>query len=126
MINKIYYAHCKSIYETPQEKRDVELLEKFGAEVVNPGEKIHEVECIKLMESERIKNKMEYFLNLIETCDLVAFRSLPSGEIPVGVAKEISHAIEHGIPVIELPSLALRKRMTIEETRHYLAEIGER
>ena len=116
----IYYAHCKAIYGTPQEKRDVELLEKLGFEVVNPSEEIHEKLC-----RER-EDKMSYFVELVKDCGVLAFRSLPNGDIPVGVAKEIDVALEHNIPVIELPSLSLRRRLTISETKTYLCEIGER
>jgi hypothetical protein len=36
-----YYAHCQSIYGTPQEDRDVALLEAAGFEVVNPRDLRH-------------------------------------------------------------------------------------
>lgn len=47
---KIYYAHCQAIYGTVQEKRDIELLQRLGFEVVNPSDSIHK-ENIKNLEN---------------------------------------------------------------------------
>lgn len=37
-MKKVYYAHSLHLYNTPQEKRDIELLEKLGFEVLNPNQ----------------------------------------------------------------------------------------
>ena len=69
---------------------------------------------------------MEYFAELVRSCGAVAFRVLPDGSIPAGVAKEIAVANEVGKPVIELPSGISRRVITVEQTREYLAEVGQR
>jgi hypothetical protein len=57
---------------------------------------------------------------------VLAFRALPDGTIPSGVAQEIKWAGEAGIPVIELPSAVNRRTLTLDQTREYLKEIGQR
>lgn len=114
---KIYYAHCMFLYGTKQEERDVHTLSAFG-EVVNPnspesdtGAKIH---------------GMDYFRRFVEECDAIAFRALPDGSIPSGVGKEINWFREAGKPIIELPGFSRRLLMTVEHTREYLREVGQR
>ena len=116
---KIYYAHCVQIYNTKQEQRDVELLQKFRFEVNNPNQPFHQ-------EGYKAKG-MDYFIeDILPGCDGVAFRALPDGSLPAGVAKEIDHFVEAGKPVIEIPGFVLRRRLSVEETRTYLHECGER
>ena len=113
---RVYYAHCMALYNTPQEKRDVVLLRKLGFEVVNPNTK----ECdqgAKLY-------GMHYFKRFAKTCDLVAFRALPDGAIPSGVALELEWFKELSKPVIELPSGVERRGISREATRQYLREVG--
>ena len=124
---RIYYAHCQAIYGTKQDQRDVETLKALGFEVVNPSDEQH-VQMARNMKcagvpSERV---MEYFTGLVDSCDAVAFRALPDGAIPAGVAKEVERAVSEGKPVIELPSCILRRVLTVEQTREYLKEIGQR
>jgi hypothetical protein len=119
-----------AIYNTPQEQRDIELLEGLGFEVLNPNSPKH----IKAVEKIQEKGKtcfgannsgvlvMEYFTNLVEKCDVVAFRALPDGRIPAGIAKEIGC----GKTVFELPSGIVKRTISIEETREYLREAGQR
>ena len=119
---KIYYAHCLAIYNTPQEKRDIETLKKLGFEVVNPNEKIHQENAQKI-KAENPDRVMNYFYRLVGECDAIAFRALPDGAIPAGVGGEIKNL---GIPVIELPSGIKRRVLTVEQTREYLEEVGQR
>lgn len=113
---KCYYAHCLAIYNTHQEKRDVKLLESLGFKVVNPNQRKYQ----KIYET----HGMLFFKKLAQKCDVIAFRSLPSGEVPAGVAAEIDCGVS--IPVIELPSGISRRTLTVNETREYLKEIGQR
>lgn len=113
---KCYYAHCLAIYNTLQEQRDVKLLESLGFKVVNPNQPKYQ---------EKYKTQgMFFFKKLVQSCDIIAFRSLPSGEIPAGVAAEIDNGLS--IPVIELPSGISRRTLTVNQTREYLREIGQR
>jgi hypothetical protein len=111
---RLYYAHPLTIYNTPQEARDIELLGRLGYIVVNPNGTEHE-------ENYR-KGGMRYFLELAAGCDLIAFRSFPDGSIPAGVAAEI----KAGSPVIELPSCINRRRLDIDETLEALHQSGQR
>ena len=105
---KCYYAHPMSIYGTPQETRDIELLESLGFEVVNP--------------SEMSFDDLDDYCTVAAGCDLVAFRSLPDGSITSGVAEEIKTSER----VIELPSAISRRSLTLEQTIQALMESGQR
>ena len=125
---KCYYAHAKMLYDTPQEARDLELLrQELNFDVVNPNQPVHQESC---RSDEWMKNgpdnEMNYFLCLVENCDLVAFRALPDMRIPAGVYREICHAKQLGKPVIELPSSTLTRGLSIELTREYYKECGYR
>ena len=115
---KIYYAHCMTIYNTPQEKRDISLLGKLGFEVINPNHKGSE-EAYQ-------RDGMNYFIDLVKGSDALAFRSFPNGEIPAGVYKEIEVMKKKGSPVFELPSGLIGRRISVEQTREYLEEVGYR
>ena len=121
---KAYYAHCKSIYNTAQEKRDVEILTSLGFEVVNPSE----FDQVKLDERKlKGENVMEtVFLPEIAACDVVAFRALPDGSISSGVFAECSECVRLNKPLIELPSGLCRRALNLEQTREYLTESGQR
>jgi len=94
------------------------LLEKLGFEVVNPNSG----EC-----SEGYKRGgMDYFKRFPQECELIAFRSFPYGRIPAEIAKEIKMFQDAGRPIIELPSGLIKRIISVEETREYLTEIGNR
>jgi hypothetical protein len=115
---KAYYAHCKAIYGTPQEDRDMALIASIGFEPVNPN-------APEFAEGWRTRG-MEYKNHFADTCDLIIFRGLPDGRIPAGVAKEIETFQARKKPVLELPAGVMGRCMCVEETREYLAEVGER
>lgn len=125
---KVYYAHSMHLYGTPQEQRDVELLESMGFTVVNPNNpKVQkDVEVFKLTQSPGTGNVMNLFKKLIETCDILAYRSHVDLRIPSGVMFEVDYAIEINKPVFELPTLTTQRRMTYEETIEYLKYNGQR
>ena len=118
---KIYYAHFSGIYNTKQESRDMETIQKIfpDAIIINPNKKEHQ---------EGYKSSglgMDYFLNLVRECDILVFRGCVNGKIGAGVYKEIMAAQEEGMPVIELPSY-LGREMSVDETRLMLTELGIR
>lgn len=125
---KVYYAHSMHLYGTPQEQRDVELLESMGFTVVNPNNpKVQkDVEVFKLTQAPGTGNVMNLFKKLIETCDILAYRSHVDLRIPSGVMFEVDYAIEINKPVFELPTLTTQRRMTYEETIEYLKYNGQR
>lgn len=124
---KIYYAHCLQIYGTPQEERDVSLLELLGFEVYNPNnEDIQQlVQRWKGMDPDYdVMRKI--FLPLVETCDALAYRGVPDGRLPGGVWMEATHADKLNIPIIELPYGLAWRGMTTDQSREYLRETGQR
>jgi hypothetical protein len=118
---KCYYSHCKAIYDTPQEDRDIDLLERLGYEVVNPNMKIHREMC-----EDFGSGGMDYFIGQVMKCDVLAFRSLPNGEIPAGVWTEIRTALDNIIAIFELPRFYNRTILSVDATRDYLKEVGQR
>ena len=119
-MKKAYYAHCKALYNTPQEQRDIETIEKMGFEVINPNTQKHK-DKIKGLPGESV---MQYFGEVVCDCDALFFRALPDLSISAGVSYEIGIAKKYGRPVAELPTLFSRKRLTVEETVGYMQEIG--
>lgn len=124
-MKKVYYAHCLAIYNTPTESRDLLTLSALGFEVVNPNQPAHQQGCTE-MAKQPGKNAMDYFEKFADECDLIAFRSLPDGGIPAGVAKEVEWFKQRGKPVIELPCAIARRSMPLDVTREYLSQCGQR
>jgi hypothetical protein len=115
---KCYYAHSLHLYNTKQEKRDIWLLEQLGYEVFNPNSPEHQ----RPYEDQG----MEYFVKLVRFCDIIAFRAYPDGSIPAGAHKEIMSALEDNKPILEIPWGLKRRGLSVEDTREWLHELGER
>lgn len=117
---KVYYAHPLYLYNTPQEKRDLDTLAAiFGAEnIVNPNND-------DFTEKYKQNWDMEVFYQAVRDCDTFAFRATPSGAITAGVAGELAAAQKAGLAIIELPAL-VNRALSIDDTRIYLSEIGQR
>ena len=131
-MKRVYYAHSMHLYGKPQEYRDINTLFDLGFEVVNPSDQLHKDKCDEIRQeypddydkgSEEI---MKYFMEVVDSCDGVAFRAHIDGKIPSGVGKEVKRAIETHKPIIELPTLYNSKFMEKGETRQYLNYLGER
>lgn len=115
---KIYYARPISLYNTPQDQRDLDQLALMGFEVVNPNkEELHKRYQVE---------GMGVFLEAVKDCDSLAFRSFPDSKISAGVYKEIKQAEEIGKPVIELPTITSSRVLSVEDTREYLKLLGAR
>lgn len=128
---KVYYAHSLHLYGTAQERRDIELLQSLGFEVVNPSNEEHQGHCdfIRNVETnydEGSRLIMEYFKEVVDKCDMVAFRAHVDGKIPGGVGIEVKKALLSNKPVIELPTFLNSRFLTKEETREYLKYMGQR
>lgn len=143
---RVYYAHCMAIYNTMQEARDLDLLADLKYRVVNPNTKEIEHRCDTIRREfsrnttdnpvpgkpglyytdagSKVMN--EIFHPLVIGCDVLAFRALPGGAIPAGVAREIEWAKEANLLVFELPEGILRRTISVELTREYLCEVGQR
>lgn len=115
---KIYYARPISLYNTKQDIRDIELLSRLGFDVVNPNKETLQ---------ERYKTEgMDAFLQAVNDCDALAFRSFQDGKISAGVKKEIDKANELLMPVIELPTITMSRVLSVDDTREYLKLLGNR
>jgi len=123
LARRVYYAHSLHLYGTEQEKRDILLLESLGFSVLNPNSPETQAKCLK--EKESGGTGMYMFRKIVQSCDLVAFRAYPDGSIPAGVHKEITDYAE-GLPVIELPNGLKRRGLSVEDTREWLHELGQR
>lgn len=121
---KVYYAHSIHVYNTPQEKRDITLLESLGFEVYNPNNEEARLGLEKWKSDG--KHTMWFFKKLIDDCDFLAYRSHPDLSIPSGVFFEIQHAIEKKKQIIELPTITSKRVLTYEDTLKYLEYNGQR
>lgn len=121
---KCYYAHPMLCYDSLIEEVDLALLQALGFEILNPNSSIHQEKAKEFGDFYGKDKIMDYFKNLVSECEVVAFRGLPKGEIPSGVAVEVQHAIDLSIPVIELPSNVSGRMMTYPETKSYFYSIG--
>lgn len=127
MSKKIYYAHCKSIYGTAQENRDILLLSALGFTVLNPSAQVIRKRLEAWQKANPDENVMDFFEILVLECDCLAFRGLPfTNLIPAGVFREVQCALDNGKPVIELPTNILGRGLDYKETVAYLMEAGER
>lgn len=121
----IYYAHSMSLYNTQQEKRDIDLLESLGFEVCNPNTLAIQADIIKLKE-QGVVDYMDYFYKIMDGCGALAFRGFPDGMIGAGVWHEIQYMQTMFKPIIELPSLLDRRALGLKDTRTYLKLVGQR
>lgn len=121
---KCYYAHPMMTYGSTIEEKDLNLLEQLGFEVINPNCEEHQEGCKLYALSHGVKNIMQYFEDIVKTCDVVAFRALPDGNILSGCAAEIQEANRLNLPVIELPRQLEKRFMNYPDTKQYLIESG--
>lgn len=121
---KCYYAHTMISYNSQIESQDVQLLEYLGFEVVNPNSDIIKSNFEEYKRKYGNDSPMEYFKAVVDECDIVAFRALPHGKILSGIAVEVQHAIDHHIPVLELPVNLSKRMMSYPETKEYLINLG--
>ena len=131
-MKKVYYAHFMGIYNTPQETRDVSTLEQLGFDVLNPNQSVvqSEVDYYKKHYEDDDDAYMKMFdtvfFSRVRECEVFAFRGLPDGSIPGGVAMELEVAKEEGKLIIELPCGTIKRSLDGESTREYLRDIGQR
>jgi hypothetical protein len=84
---KIYYAHSRTIYNSPREREERDWLERFATEVVCPNRDIGE------------QGTIEPYLKIITKCDAVVCSEVvhPVSQVRVcgtGVYQEVRHALQ--------------------------------
>lgn len=118
VYSKVYYAHCMSIYGSPQEEVDLVVLQGLFDEVLNPNSEKHQ--------GQYKTAGMGYFTDLVRQCTHLAFRANADGSIPAGVAQEIEAALSEKMAVIELPTAIARRTLSVPATREWLRQCGYR
>lgn len=113
-----YYARPMTIYGTPQVKRDEALIRSLGYEPID-------IETPEIQHEASVSG-MSVFETLVGKADILFFRAFPDGTIGAGVAQEIAWANSKGIPVLELPTGLTMRARTVDQTREYLRESGQR
>jgi hypothetical protein len=95
-INRIYFAHPVSDYDTEREGEFVSLIHKAfpGSHVVNPNGEDHK-EAYALQ-------GMSYFEELVCECEALVAAPFPDGTWGMGVWKEIDTMIENGGKVYQI------------------------
>lgn len=107
---RVFYSHSMMVYGTEDEDNEKELIrtmfKDFG--IVSP--KFYEGKeenmrgdmdrAYKADNGEGIQ-EMEFYKMIVSTCDMLVY-SKWKGQIASGVAIEVNHAIDIGIPVFEL------------------------
>lgn len=115
---KAYFARPISLYNTKQDLRDLEILQKLGFDVVNPNKE----ELYKKYE----KEGMSVFLECLKDCDIIVFRSFQDNKISAGVFKEIQEGASQGKIILELPTITSNRILSVDDTRLYLQYLGHR
>jgi hypothetical protein len=131
MKKKVYYAHSMALYGSKIETRDIVLLEDLDLEVINPSSNKVLTEFAEWKEhvidlDGQLINEMDFFTDQVTKCDVLAFRAHTDGNIGSGVFAEIKAAQMAGLLIIELPTRITQRSLTIEQTREYLRESGNR
>ncbi|VVB77306.1 Uncharacterised protein [uncultured archaeon] len=87
---KVYYAHMRCIYGTPQERLEKEQIGSHfpNAEIVDPS--LHQD-----------SHEMSFYVELARSCDAIIF-SRVDGQIGAGVGKEVNNFVNDRKPAFEL------------------------
>lgn len=125
-MKKIYFARPLSNYNTKQDERDIQLLENLGFEIINPNKEELQKKVDELRNNNPDKDYMYVFTDIVKTCDALAYRSFVDLKISAGVMKEIETAVDLKLPVFELPTITIQRRLSVDETRQYLSYLGQR
>lgn len=91
---RIYYAHPMIMYGSIKEAEDLRRIQKdyHEAEIINPSS----------IRPDDPNDSMASYLRSIEECNLLIFRRIPNEPITGGIGKEINHALDKQIKVLEI------------------------
>jgi len=84
---KIYFAHPKSTYGKEIENRCIGLINQFfpECEIINPAD--YQEDFLNYKKSN--SDYMEFFRNLINSCDMIVFLPFVDGKVGYGIIYEI-------------------------------------
>lgn len=107
---RIYYAHPMVMYGSIKELEDLKFIQKKypEAEIINPS-------SIKPNDP---NDSMGVYLRTVKTCDLLICRKIPNAPFTGGIGKEINHALENGIKVLEIKN---KNFITIKKEVEFLS-----
>ena len=82
------------MYGSVKESEDLRLLQKEfpEAEIINPSS----------IKPNDLSDRMAPYLRVIEKCNLLIFRRIPNEPVTGGIGKEINHALDKQIKVLEI------------------------
>ena len=107
---KVFYSHSMMIYGTDDEQVEKERINNMFSDFGIVSPKFYEGDSEEMIdemgklygENDRKKiEEMEFYKMIVSSCQMLVY-STWKGEIPSGVAIEVNHAIDIGIPVFEL------------------------
>lgn len=102
MVGTIYFAHPINTYGTDLEEALLRrIAERFpGWRIVNPGDREHQA----AFEARMAKGakEMDYFIDLVNACDLCVVLAFPDGMIGAGAYKEAAEMHARACPVWEV------------------------
>jgi hypothetical protein len=106
---RVYYAHSVMIYRTDDEQVEKERINNMFSDfgIVSPKfyegyheEMIDEMQKLYGDNDGKKIEEMEFYKMIVSSCQMLVY-STWKGEIPSGVAIEVNHAIDIGVPVFE-------------------------
>ena len=116
-MRSAYYARPMCLYGTPEEMRDMMIMNQLGYAPIPFTDE---------MQRRAKVEGMGPFLEMVAQSEALFFRAFPCGKIGAGVWAEIREAEKFRIPVLELPRIDPGRELSVENTRWYLARLGER
>lgn len=142
---KLYFAHPITDYGTATEAVWLQYLEQHPKtniySIINPGDEMYQRAIVAISDGKR---RMQYCLDLVDTCQALAFVSFPAwinSETPIGagVWQEIERAHSdgknifwlqggragHSCTLVQITDLTRiqRLRLSVAETQIYLDKI---
>ena len=122
-MTRIYFAHPVTDFGgSSRQKTAIEAISAIGASVENPDQEHH-------ARSYQAAG-MDYYRDVVQSCDGLAFMRFHDGSIGAGVGREIDWAIEADLPVWEVFGSQLFEVLgrptpilDVEQTRAVLARL---
>ena len=107
---RVFYSHSMMVYGTEEEKKEKELIrtefDDFG--LVSPkfyegndGRMQNDMDRLYPEKNGMRVPEMEFYKMIVGSCQMLVYSKWEE-VIPIGVAIEVNHAIDIGIPVFEL------------------------
>lgn len=125
---KIYFAHPINTYETPVDEKCVQIIkDNLGDQIINPSDPLIQ-RTFASYRKENPDTYMEFFKDLVSSCDTIVYLPFSDGMIGAGIWYEVKNVYKKGgkIYEIDLPTESLSEvdfpyvdsnKLTVEDTR---------